>query len=158
MQCEIHRLTHDNAPALERLADGVFDYPIEPKHLAAFLDSANHVMFVALDDDVVVGMISAVELYHPDKPPQMYINEVGVTSSHRDNGIGRRLVSTVVDFARDKQCSVAWLATDITNRAAHRCFGAVPGLGEPQQFLLFEWELRQKSGPSADATTQLRNP
>lgn len=99
-------------------------------------------MFVATDGPRVVGMASGFEYFHPDKPPQLFINEVGVASTHRNRGIGRRLVATLIDFAKDRSCSYAWLGTDVDNIAGQRCFAAHADVAEPQPFLLYEWELK----------------
>jgi predicted GNAT family acetyltransferase len=60
-------------------------------------------------------MASAVEYFHPDKPPQLWINEVGVALSHRKQGIGRQLVQKLVASAKDRGCIYAWLGTEGSN-------------------------------------------
>jgi ribosomal protein S18 acetylase RimI-like enzyme len=86
-------------------------------------------------------MASAVEYFHPDKPPQLWINEVGVALSHRKRGIGRQLVQELVASAKDRGCVYAWLGTNTDNVAAQACFSSVPEVETPQPFLLYEWEL-----------------
>jgi aminoglycoside 6'-N-acetyltransferase I len=39
-----------------------------------------------VQDGLVVGMASAFEYFHPGKPPQMFVNEVGVTPAHQRRG------------------------------------------------------------------------
>ena len=124
---------------LDHIAPGVFDEAIDPAHLAAFLADPRHLMFLAVDGDVVVGMASAVEYFHPDKPPQLWINEVGVAPTHRRRGIGRDLVLALIQAGRERGCVGAWLGTDADNEAGKACFGSVPGGKSPQPFLLFEW-------------------
>lgn len=138
---EFHRLTSDNASLLEDIADEVFDHPIKPASLDDFLQDPRHVMFVAVDRSQVVGMASGVEYFHPDKSPQFWINEVGVAATHRSRGIGRTLVATMANHARERGCSYAWLGTEADNQPAQRCFGSVPDGEEPQPFLLYEWDL-----------------
>ena len=98
-------------------------------------------MVVAVDNDTVIGMASAVEYFHPDKQPQLWINEVGVAATHRKRGIGRRMVQALLEVANERGCTFAWLGTDIDNEAAQACFGAVPEVEKPQPFLLYEWDL-----------------
>ena len=74
----IRRIGPDDAAVLDRVADDVFDYPIDPRWTAEFLADRRHHLAVALDGDLVVGMASAVHYVHPDKPPELWINEVGV--------------------------------------------------------------------------------
>ena len=137
----VHLLSQENAHLLEQAAPDVFDNPIDDRQLRAFLDDDRHILFVALDNDIVVGMASAVEYFHPDKQPQLWINEVGVASTHRRRGIARRLVEELLNTAKNRGCVFAWLGTDADNLAAQACFTSVPEVEEPQPFLLYEWDL-----------------
>ena len=141
MSIEIVRLRPANAQLLEAIAPEVFDYEIDPHYLGAFLGDPRHIMYLAVDSQAVVGMASAVEYFHPDKPPQLWINEVGVALSHRQQGIGRRLIQKLVATAKERGCVYAWLGTDVDNVAAQACFSSVPAVKTPQPFLLYEWEL-----------------
>ena len=141
MPIEIHVLEHNNSRLLEKLAADVFDYDIQPQYLSAFLDDPRHVLCFATDDETVVGMASAFEYLHPDKQPQLFINEVGVAPTHRRQGIGRRLVETLLANAKERGCAYAWLGTGIDNTSGQACFGSVQGTGSPEKFLLYEWEL-----------------
>ena len=141
MRFDICLVSPKNPEILDRIGPDVFDNPIDATQLHAFLDDERHIMFVALDEGVVVGMASAVEYFHPDKKPQLWINEVGVASTHRRLGIGRSLVKALLTEANARGCVSAWLGTDIDNESGQACFGSVPE-GEPQQpFLLYEWNL-----------------
>lgn len=141
MTIDIHRLDSDNSEFLTSIAPDVFDNEINPEYLASFLGDPRHVMFIATDGPTIVGMASGVEYFHPDKPPQLWINEVGVASTHRSQGIGRCLVEALINFAKERRCSYAWLGTGADNMAGQRCFGSHPEVEEPQPFLLYEWEL-----------------
>lgn len=54
----IRLLGPDDAGVLERVAEDVFDGPVDPRWTAEFLADARHELAVALDDGVVVGMAS----------------------------------------------------------------------------------------------------
>ena len=138
---EILRMTRENASLLANLAPEVFDEQIDPDYLDAFLGDARHVMFLAIDEGTVVGMASAVEYFHPDKAAQLWINEVGVATSHRRQGIGRRLVGALIMEAEERGCTYAWLGTETGNESGKACFGSVPDVEDPQAFLLYEWDL-----------------
>ena len=141
MPIRIFKLDADNADLLETVAPEVFDYRVQAEYLEAFINDPRHVMFIAAEDKTVVGMASAVEYFHPDKAPQLWINEVGVAATHRGQRIGRQLVAALVDDAKDRRCTYAWLGTDVDNHPAQRCFGSHPDVEDPQPFLLYEWEL-----------------
>ena len=52
-----------NAAVLEHVAPDVFDGAIDPRWTAEFIADARHHLIVAVDDGVVVGMVSAVEMF-----------------------------------------------------------------------------------------------
>jgi hypothetical protein len=73
----IRLLGPGEAAVLDRVAEGVFDNPVGPRWAAEFFADPRHHLAVALDGGVVIGMASAVHYVHPDKPPQLWVNEVG---------------------------------------------------------------------------------
>jgi len=126
---------------LTRVADDVFDEAVELKYLKPFLECPRHVMFLAMDEDLVVGMISGVEYFHPDKAPQLWINEVGVDTAHRRKGIGRKLSIAMIAEAECRKCTYAWLGTEPDNKAANALYNSVPNVEPAQSFVLYEWDL-----------------
>jgi aminoglycoside 6'-N-acetyltransferase I len=140
MTIEIVALSAGNTSLLERIAVNVFDNPIDREQLSKFVSDPRHRMVLALEAGVVVGMASGVEYFHPDKRPQMWINEVGVASTHRRRGIGRALTESLIGEAKSRGCMYAWLGTDRDNDAGQACFGSVPGVESAQSFLLYEWD------------------
>lgn len=127
MAIEIRILTRDDAAVLERIADGVFDYAVQPALAREFLDDPRHYLCVALDDGVVVGMASAVRYVHPDKPSELWINEVATAPSHQRRGIGKAILAELTGRARELGCSEAWVLTDEDNAAARALYRAAGG-------------------------------
>ena len=136
-------LSEANRGVLDRVAPDVFDEPVRREYLNMFLADPRHVMFVAVDTEIVVGMVSGVEYFHPDKSPQLWINEVGVAPAYRRRGIGRRLTEAMIAEAERRGCTYAWLGTDIKNVPAQRCFESTADVEAPQSFLLYEWGLQE---------------
>jgi len=137
-------LTHKNTFLLNNIAEEVFDHPINTTSLKAFLDCPRHIMVLAVEQEIVIGMASAVEYFHPDKSPQLWINEIGVTPNKRNQGVGRKLLQQLLMIAKERKCVFAWLGTDTDNYAAQSCFNAIPHGEQPTSFLMYEWELEQK--------------
>ena len=127
MTAEIRLLGPSDAACLARVADGVFDGPIDPRWAGRFLADPHHHIVVALDGGVMVGFVSAVDYVHPDKPPALWINEVGVAPSHQRRGIGRRLLTAMLAHGRTLGCTEAWLGTEEDNAAARRLYEGVGG-------------------------------
>lgn len=133
-------LEKNNTHLLNNIAEEVFDYKINPNSLQSFLECPRHIMYIAVENEVVIGMVSAVEYFHPDKPAQLWINEIAVTPNQRNKEIGRQLIKAVIAEGKNRGCNYAWLGTDVDNHKAQRCFAAVPNGEKPEKFLLYEWE------------------
>ena len=127
MTLEVRILQAGDASVLERVADDVFDGPVDPHWSAEFLADPRHHLAVAIDGGVVVGMASGVHYLHPDKPPQLFINEVGVASSHQGRGIGRRVLDALLERGRTLGCSEAWVLTDESNSIARKLYASAGG-------------------------------
>ena len=67
MTPDIVRLTPANAALLSRVADEVFDEPVNPARVAAYLAEPGHMMLVAVADSVVVAQVAAVIHRHPTR-------------------------------------------------------------------------------------------
>ncbi|MEJ2541760.1 MAG: GNAT family N-acetyltransferase [Gemmatimonadota bacterium] len=113
---------------------GVFDRPTRPELVREFLADPRHHMAVALEEDRIVGFASGVHYIHPDKGPELWINEVGVAPSHRRRGIGRRLLRALFRRGREHGCTQAWVLTERENEAARALYlatGVQSGIEEP---------------------------
>jgi aminoglycoside 6'-N-acetyltransferase I len=138
---EIRLLQAHEGRALDRLAPGVFDRAVEPRWRDEFFADPRHHLVVALDADLVVGFVSAVHYVHPDKPPELWIDEVGVAPSHHRRGIGSRLLDRMLAHGADLGCVQAWVLTGPDNTAARRLYASAGGQAAPERSVLFEFPL-----------------
>jgi GNAT superfamily N-acetyltransferase len=127
MSIEIRLLGPADARVLENVAPGVFDKPINPHWSAEFLADPRHHLAVAIDEGRVVGMASAVNYVNPDKPSELWINEVGVALTHQRRGVGRQILAALLDRGRALGCNEAWVLTDTGNAAARGLYSAAGG-------------------------------
>jgi ribosomal protein S18 acetylase RimI-like enzyme len=127
MSVIIKILGPEDGAVLDNVDADVFDHPVDPRWAAEFLIDRRHHLAVAILDGQVVGMASAVHYVHPDKPPELWINEVGVAASQRNQGIGRRLLAALFGRGRELGCGEAWVLTDESNAAARRLYAAAGG-------------------------------
>lgn len=134
---DVRLLGANDAALLSRVAPDVFDGPIDPRWTAEFFADPRHHLVVAIDDGVVVGMVSAVNYVHPDKAPQLFINEVAVAPSHHGRGIGRRMMDRVVTLAMELGCTEAWVLTDRQNAPAMRLYEAAGGAVPPDDCIMY---------------------
>jgi aminoglycoside 6'-N-acetyltransferase I len=140
---EIRLLSPGDGAVLARVAPGVFDNPVHPEWSAEFLADPRHHLAVAIDAGEVVGMASAVHYVHPDKAPELWINEVGVASTHQGRGIARRLLAGLFARGRELGCRQAWVLTDDANAPALRMYGAAGGVAHPVPSIMIEFDLDQ---------------
>lgn len=133
-----------DAAVLDRVAPDVFDEPVDARWTAEFFADPRHHLAAAVDDGVVVGFASGVHYLHPDKPPELFINEVGVASTHQGRGLARRLMRTLLDHGRALGCVTAWVGTERTNTAANRLYASTGGV--PEDFVLYAFDLTPEPG------------
>ncbi len=136
MTIQVRILNPNEAHILNHLAPDVFDNPPDPRWTAEFFADARHHLAAALDGETVVGMASGVHYVHPDKPPELFINEVGVSESYQGKGLGRRLMDVLLEHARTLGCVAAWTLTEPDNTAARRLYSAVGGEGDACQIFV----------------------
>ena len=126
---------------LSQVAPDVFDLPVDERLTAEFLQDPRHHIAVAIDEGVVVGFASAVNYIHPDKPAELWINEVGVAPTHRKRGVARALLGLLFGVGRQKGCATAWVLTERENGPAMRLYQSCGG-GEAQgETVMFSFEL-----------------
>src|SRR5262249_29143329 len=131
LNIEIRRLTSSDAALLDRVAHGVFDEPIDSERVAAYVAEPNHLMFVALSDGEVVGQVAAVIHRHPDKPTELYIDEVGVAPQAQRRGIARRLLDEMFALGRELGCAESWVGTEADNLPARGLYESLGATAEP---------------------------
>ncbi len=123
----VRLLAVTDAPLLETAAADVFDLPVDPRLTAQFLADPRHHIAAALAECRVVGMATAVHYVHPDKPPELWINEVGVSEPYQRQGIARRMLDTLFQHARTLGCAQAWVLTESGNTPARALYAATGG-------------------------------
>lgn len=101
----------------DHVHEEVFDGPLQPDLLVSYLADPRLHIIVAMDGVQMIGMCSGMHYHHPDKPPQMWINELGVADPWRRRGLATRLVSTLCDLGRTLECSETWVIAEPTDMA-----------------------------------------
>src|SRR5262245_21640331 len=92
MMFTIKVLTASDLSLLLNAADGVFDNPVDEGLAREFLEDPRHHIVVAISDGVVIGFASAIHYVHPDKRPELWIDEVGVAPAHQNQGAGKAIL------------------------------------------------------------------
>ena len=136
MTIEIKVLRTGDEAVLANVAPEVFDNPVDPDLTREFLADLRHHIAVAIDDGLVVGFASALHYIHPDKPPELWINEVAVAPTHHQRGLGKAVLAALFTVGRTHGCGNAWVLTNASNAPAMALYrsldgeAAPPGMGE----------------------------
>ncbi|MGA2585276.1 MAG: GNAT family N-acetyltransferase [Tepidisphaeraceae bacterium] len=141
---QIKLLRSGNEAILLNVAQGVFDNTVDLDITKEFLSDPRHHLAVAIDNDLVVGMASAVHYLHPDKQPELWINEVGVAPTHQRRGVARELLAALFGVGRKLGCAEAWVLTDRPNTAAMRLYSSVGGKEYKDDLVMFSFHLNPK--------------
>ncbi|MDB5034810.1 MAG: acetyltransferase [Chlorobi bacterium] len=143
MPMEIRELRAGDAAILGTAPPGeVFDNDIDEFAARDFLADPRNRMVVAIDDGVVVGMVSAALHIHPDRGrPELWIDEVGVAPGHHRRGIGRRMMLAMLDIARRSGCGEAWVLTHRSNAPAMGLYNSIGANAEQEDAVMFTFHL-----------------
>lgn len=139
MAIELRRMQPGDETEFSDVAPDVFDEPIHPERLEAYLLEPGHLMLLAFDGETVVGQCAAVIHRHPDKPTELYIDEVGTAATHLRQGIATRMVEAMFAWGRELGCREAWLGTELDNLEANGLYRKVGGAGE--KMIYYEFQL-----------------
>ena len=127
MPPDIRLLQARDASVLDNVAEDLFDHAVRKDLTAEFLQDPRHHLCVTVDAGLVVGFASAVHYVHPDKPPQLWINEVAVAPPHQRRGLAKAMLSRLVNLGRELGCTEAWVLTDEDNGAARALYRSAGG-------------------------------
>lgn len=142
MNVEIRRLYAGDDAVVKRIAEDVFDEPVRPDRLSAYLASPGHFMIVALTEGMVVGQCAAVIHRHPDKVTELYIDEVGVSPAYQRQGIARKMLDVMFVIGRENGCGEAWVGTEPDNVPARALYEIRrEPHGPAEAFVMYVYEL-----------------
>ncbi|MFF3326212.1 GNAT family N-acetyltransferase [Streptomyces sp. NPDC002889] len=128
--------TVDELIAAEHLYDG----PARPEWAQRFLAADGHLMLIAYVGGAPAGMVSGVEMRHPDKGTEMCLYELSVHEGFRRRGIGRALTEALREVARERGCYDMWVGVDTDNEPALATYRSA-GAGDDGIFTMRTWDL-----------------
>lgn len=125
----------------DHIHDDVFDGPLDPLLLRSYLADPRLHMAVALEGAQMIGMGSGMNYHHPDKPPQMWINELGVAGPWRRQGVATQLVGALCELGRGLSCTEIWVIAEPT-AMAEGFYSSLGWTREGENLALFAKSLR----------------
>lgn len=137
----IHLITPATASMLDNLDDDVFDHPVDSTLLHEFLINPTNALIVAMMDGQVIGMATGITYVHPDKPRTLFVNEVGVSGRYQRQGIGKQLVSAILEWGKSRGCVDAWVSTEVANDAARSLYRSTGGIEDRDHAVVYTYAL-----------------
>ena len=151
MTTETRILHSSDRAVLDNIAPGVFDYALDPRLVAEFLADDRHHLAVAVEQGRVIGFASGVHYVHPDKPAELWINEVGVAPSHQGRGVGKAVIRALLRHGEKLGCGEAWVLTDRSNHAAMRLYASTGGQEDSHDKVMFTFFINAEHGNPREA-------
>ena len=124
-----------------------FDDAVSPKETSRFLADDRHVLLLGYLDDRPAGFVSAVEVFHPDKQAELFLNEIGVIEPHRRRGVARALIDELKRLGQERGCGAIWVLTDEENAAAMGLYAGTGGTWNGDRQVMFEYDLIGEEPP-----------
>lgn len=140
---EVRKATRDDIPSIVSLNNivqrihaeahpHIFKYPTDPSEMGRFfsqhIDKENDILLLAIDElGDAVGYVWAVVNCAPENAFKferriMYINQISVSPTHRNLGVGRALIHQIEQYARELQLQRIDLDSWMFNQDAHTFF------------------------------------
>jgi ribosomal protein S18 acetylase RimI-like enzyme len=118
-----------------------FDNAVDPSQTRRFLADPRHHLLLGYLGGQPAGFVSAVEVFHPDKSPELFLNEIGVVESARRHGVARALIDHLKEVGREASCVNLWVLTDTDNVAARNLYASTGGHASVAPSVMFEYDL-----------------
>jgi ribosomal protein S18 acetylase RimI-like enzyme len=118
-----------------------FDFDVLEDETRRFLADKRHYLLLGYVDEAPAGFLSAVEVFHPDKRPELFLNEIAVIPEMRRRGVGRALIDELGRLGRERGCVNIWVLTDEANTPAMRMYASAGGRWDGSYSVMFEYDL-----------------
>ena len=119
---ECHVIGADNASLLNDIAPGVFEAPVREDFLSTCLDNSQQFLIVAVGDGQVVGKAISYVFHFPEKPSEIYIEEIDVAKDWRRQGVASALMQAVGAEGKRRGIAEYWLVTEKDNKGARALY------------------------------------
>ncbi|MEM7688363.1 MAG: GNAT family N-acetyltransferase [Pseudomonadota bacterium] len=136
---DTHWITSANAHLLGCIAAGTFDHAIDPERLTRYLANPCNWMIVAMVEGIVVSMCMCVVHDHPDKPTELFLDEIGTGDDWRQQGAARALIKKVFERADAEGIEEIWLGTEPDNVAVRALYEGTGAKSEEALIYYLEW-------------------
>jgi ribosomal protein S18 acetylase RimI-like enzyme len=118
--------------------DAAFDQTVERDLAARYLADERHHLVAAYIDGEPAGVATATEILRPDKPPELFLNELGVIPAFRRRGVAGALMAEIKRLAGEGGCVSIWVLTEEDNEGGVATYRAAGGRRLGRSTVMFE--------------------
>jgi len=120
----------------------------DPEAVRGYLADERNVLLFAFEDDRAVGFLRATELRRlTSLRKQMFLYEIGVDEKFRRRGVGKALVTSLLEDCRTRGFSEMFVFTDPANVAAVALYRSTGATTETTADRMFVYPLHAGSDP-----------
>ena len=133
----VKRLASGDEAEAQRF-DEAFDATVERDLAARYLADDRHHLLVAYIDDQPAGVATSTEILRPDKPPELFLNELAVIPAFRRRGVAGALLAETKRLAADRGCIAIWVLTGEDNEGGMATYRGAGGTWDGACTVMFE--------------------
>lgn len=143
MEIQIKPIISEHAPAVQMLAQQL-GYPLSlreiERNIMEVMSNNDHVVFVAIVDNEVVGWVHAFKAIFLESNPFVEIGGLVVDENYRGKGIGKKLIERIKQWCLEKQVSTLRVRSQVKRKEAH-LFYVNNGFTEIKEQKVFQMNL-----------------
>lgn len=110
----------------------------------AFLQNKDNILLVAILENQYVGFLTGHRLQRFDKrKAEVLLYEIGVHESFRRQGVGRALIESLKQWAKEVGADEVWVLTEKDNQAAMALYKSVGGEEDSPNTTMFTYKIVQ---------------
>jgi GNAT superfamily N-acetyltransferase len=125
MEIQLKKMTIDHVPDVRWLSEQL-GYPIPTTQIEMNINelvtSPNHIAFVAIYNQQIVGWIHAFRAMLIESKPFIEIGGLVVDENFRNSGIGKKLVNKTKEWAIQKAINEVRVRSNVLRNEAHRFY------------------------------------
>jgi ribosomal protein S18 acetylase RimI-like enzyme len=118
-----------------------FDNEVLSEETRRFFDDDRHHLVLGYVDDRPAGFASAVEVFHPDKRGELFLNEIAVMEGARRHDVASGLIDELKRMGRERGCVSMSVLTQEKNVPAMGLYRSTGGRWNGDSQLMFESDL-----------------
>lgn len=125
MEIRVNKLTLEHAKDVQRLS-GQLGYPMAimdiESNISELITAKDHIAFVALENEKVVGWIHAFKGLFLESKPFIEIGGLVVDEEYRGKRVGKQLVQKVKEWSLEKGFEILRVRSNVKRKEAHKFY------------------------------------